>query len=138
MCKEPIPVVPAAHYTCGGVKTDLLGLTTLKNLYAVGEVACTGLHGANRLASTSLLEGMTFGHLAALNILKNVDPYVLGYCLGAIEYLSSPIEIKHSRIFDYFNTELFKTNMFLQKSNIKNANIYNIKKKENVKINQKY
>lgn len=73
MCTERIPVVPAAHYTCGGVKTDLKGQTTLKNLYAVGEVACTGLHGANRLASTSLLEGMTFGHFAALDILKNVD-----------------------------------------------------------------
>ena len=73
MCKERIPVVPAAHFTCGGVKTDLKGLTTLKNLYAVGEVACTGLHGANRLASTSLLEGMTFGHFAALDILKNID-----------------------------------------------------------------
>jgi L-aspartate oxidase len=73
MSKERIPVVPAAHYTCGGVKTDLKGLTSLKNLYAVGEVACTGLHGANRLASTSLLEGMTFGHFAALDILKNVD-----------------------------------------------------------------
>lgn len=73
MAKERIPVVPAAHYTCGGVKTDLKGQTTIKNLYAVGEVACTGLHGANRLASTSLLEGMTFGHFAALDILKNVD-----------------------------------------------------------------
>ncbi len=73
MATERIPVVPAAHYTCGGVKTDLKGQTTLKNLYAVGEVACTGLHGANRLASTSLLEGMTFGHFAALDILKNVD-----------------------------------------------------------------
>ncbi len=73
MCTDRIPVVPAAHYTCGGVKTDLKGHTTLKNLYAVGEVACTGLHGANRLASTSLLEGMTFGHIAALDILKNVD-----------------------------------------------------------------
>jgi L-aspartate oxidase len=55
------------------VKTDLKGRASLKNLYAVGEVACTGLHGANRLASTSLLEGMTFGHLAAMDILSLAD-----------------------------------------------------------------
>lgn len=71
--KEPIPVVPAAHYSCGGVKTDLVGRTTLKNLYAVGEVACTGLHGANRLASTSLAEGVTWGYLTAHSMLENVD-----------------------------------------------------------------
>ena len=66
--RDLVPVVPAAHYFCGGVWVDEWGQSSLRNLYAVGEVACTGVHGANRLASTSLLEGLVWGERAALSI----------------------------------------------------------------------
>ncbi len=71
--KQFLPVVPACHYVCGGIWTDQQGCTSIEQLYAAGECTNSGLHGANRLASNSLLEGLVFGHRVALDIAKNID-----------------------------------------------------------------
>ncbi|MFA6923399.1 MAG: L-aspartate oxidase [Bacteroidales bacterium] len=84
--KDMIPVVPAAHYICGGIKTDEFGKTSIKNLYAVGECSSTGLHGANRLASNSLLEAIVFSHRASIDAVKIISS--ASYCEKVPEWNS--------------------------------------------------
>jgi L-aspartate oxidase len=76
--KDMIPVAPAAHYSCGGIKTDEWGRTSIKHLYAAGECASTGLHGANRLASNSLLEAMVFAHRAYQDTIEKINNGING------------------------------------------------------------
>ncbi len=103
IAKEPIPVVPAAHYQCGGVQTDINGSTGIRGLYAIGEVACTGLHGANRLASNSLLEGAVVAHRAAEDALSRfpggqpaMDPGLPEWKSGNVQDVDELVVIYHN------------------------------------------
>lgn len=100
---QPIPVVPAAHFMCGGVTSDLHGRTTLPGLFAIGEVSCTGLHGANRLASNSLLEGLVFGRRAAAKVMELVRetdgeqfPSVPDWKVGDAQPSEEEVVVSHS------------------------------------------
>ncbi|MDC9725234.1 MAG: L-aspartate oxidase [Gammaproteobacteria bacterium] len=101
MTKEPIPVVPAAHYTCGGLITDLHGQTDIKGLYAIGETAHTGLHGANRMASNSLLECLVFARSAAQHIKQQLEknsipPTVPTWDASRVRPAKEAISISHN------------------------------------------
>src|SRR4029434_11021996 len=103
MAKEPIPVVPAAHYQCGGIKTNVDGATSLPGLYAIGEVAYTGLHGANRLASNSLLEGLVIAHRAAVAAGEGQRPSHLAWKVSLPEWQSGNVQDVDELVVIYHN-----------------------------------
>jgi L-aspartate oxidase len=103
MSKEPIPVVPAAHYQCGGIRTDINGATNLPGLYAIGEVACTGLHGANRLASNSLLEGLVIAHRACAALVRHKPPTYPAGSVSLPEWKSGDVQNVDELVVIYHN-----------------------------------